>query len=150
MSGQNQPDVSRARNALHVIGSDTDSNLASATSNGERNGIGEESKESGYLGCVSSVGSAVANTRPEFPDHCYAHRYDPTPPNCGACRRQRIANESAAATAADLETVKRVAEQTDERRRRANCTRCDPFGWQLDIWGEITDPAVKCNHPGIK
>jgi hypothetical protein len=86
---------------------------------------------------------------PNFPDHCIDHRQLPDPPPCHRCRKTREANEAQARTNSDAAYQARAAERAQRAASQAACTACDPEGWLLDIWGEPTDPAIRCQHPGV-
>lgn len=97
----------------------------------------------------SPVGSCPPTPLEEFPDHCVNHRHDPDPPKCFPCKRTREANEDQSRSDADAAAVAAANDRARELARREACPECRGGGWLLDIWGEPTDPAIRCQHPGV-
>jgi hypothetical protein len=76
------------------------------------------------VGGASHVSSAPANDAPPlFADHCAAHAHTAVPGNCGACKDQRVANETKPRALALVTSSKRCIVH-DQSYTRA-CTGCE-------------------------
>lgn len=98
----------------------------------------------------SPVGSnGVQHTRPS--EHCPNHPHGTTD-RCGDCgnhRRAAKAWDERRGAEAGAEAAATATARASEVARRDRCPACDPEGWLLDMWGEPTDPAIRCQHPGV-
>lgn len=150
MSAQDDPNSNGVRNALLEPDEQEPGKLTGEERNALRNRIGEERREGYQLGGDSPVGSTPAEPPlPAFPDHCAAHRHNPEPPPCHACKRTREANAEHHTQAQNLATLAAANTRQRNLQRLAVCTQCDSAGWLLDIWGDVVEPATKCQHPGV-
>jgi hypothetical protein len=112
------------------------------TTGGSGSGGGKGSTSvGGYVG--GSRASAHAPTREAPP---------PTPhdPPCEKpCRRCGDARRAAEATAAQAADNAR-AERETARATIADCRDCDEYGWLLDHYGTVVEPARKCQHRPLR
>lgn len=100
-------------------------------------------------GSLALVPDPAPDTDPEPADKCPRHRtrIGRVDEPCRGCRDARLAHEAWTTRTTERAAAERAAAITARRTAIANCTRCDEYGWTIDLaTGHAADPARKCTH----